>query len=176
MAMLGYYSYLAAELQCPNELQFLAVVPSAALGVARALHMELVHPEVRFASSKTMSAPTSAASVPLTALRAKYDNGGAASNSTSSTPSSSTTTPPINHNLLPGLPQLAFSPSDTPVQPLVGADALGGIFDPNSWGQFLGGTHKKRGKDKMFSDKTHIAFGKGRHAEWLNVHYEIALS
>jgi len=61
---------------------------------------------------------------------------------------------------MPGLPQLSFSPTDTPLQPLVGVDALGGIFDPNSWGQFLGGTHKKRGKDKMFSDKTHIAFGK----------------
>ena len=32
-----------------------------------------------------------------------------------------------------------------------------GIWDPNSWGQFLGGTATKRGRDKGFTDSSHIA-------------------
>lgn len=33
----------------------------------------------------------------------------------------------------------------------------GGLWDPNSWGQFLGGTSRKRGRDRGFTDGTHIA-------------------
>ena len=44
-----------------------------------------------------------------------------------------------------------------PGGPEVGADTLGGIWDPNSWGQFLGGTHSKGGRDKGFSDSNHIS-------------------
>jgi len=32
-----------------------------------------------------------------------------------------------------------------------------GIFDPNSWGQFLGGTNNKRGRNKGFTDGSHIS-------------------
>jgi hypothetical protein len=32
-----------------------------------------------------------------------------------------------------------------------------GIFDPNSWGQFLGGTSSKRGRNKGFTDGSHIS-------------------
>ncbi len=32
-----------------------------------------------------------------------------------------------------------------------------GIWDPNSWGQYLGGTSKKRGRDRGFVDTSHIA-------------------
>lgn len=32
-----------------------------------------------------------------------------------------------------------------------------GIWDPNSWGQFMGGTSKKRGRDIGFTDNSHIA-------------------
>ncbi len=32
-----------------------------------------------------------------------------------------------------------------------------GVWDPNSWGQFLGGTATKRGRDKGFSDASHVA-------------------
>ncbi len=38
----------------------------------------------------------------------------------------------------------------------VGPDTGGGIWDPNSWGQLIGGTHSKRGRDKGFSDASHI--------------------
>ena len=31
-----------------------------------------------------------------------------------------------------------------------------GIFDPNSWGQFLGGTHSGHGRDVGFNDGFHI--------------------
>ena len=32
-----------------------------------------------------------------------------------------------------------------------------GIWDPNSYGQFLGGTSLRRGRDKGFTDASHIA-------------------
>jgi len=32
-----------------------------------------------------------------------------------------------------------------------------GTWDPNSWGQHLGGTSKKKGRDKGFVDSSHIA-------------------
>ena len=38
----------------------------------------------------------------------------------------------------------------------VGPDTLGGIWDPNSWGQFAGGTARKKGRDKGFVDGSHI--------------------
>ena len=38
-----------------------------------------------------------------------------------------------------------------------GPDTHGGIWDPNSWGQYLGGTHPKNGRDKGFTDGSHIA-------------------
>lgn len=38
------------------------------------------------------------------------------------------------------------------------AQATGiGIWDPNSWGQFLGGTSRRGGKDRGFTDSSHIA-------------------
>ena len=37
-----------------------------------------------------------------------------------------------------------------------GAFTVKGIFDPNSWGQFLGGTHSGHGRDIGFNDKVHI--------------------
>jgi len=39
----------------------------------------------------------------------------------------------------------------------VGAATLTGVWDPNSWGQFLGGTHSKGGRDRGFSDNNHVA-------------------
>lgn len=38
-----------------------------------------------------------------------------------------------------------------------GAATAEGIWDPNSWGQFLGGTSRKKGRDKGFIDSQHIA-------------------
>lgn len=38
-----------------------------------------------------------------------------------------------------------------------GHSTLSGIWDPNSWGQYLGGTHSKGGRDKGFTDSNHIA-------------------
>jgi hypothetical protein len=32
-----------------------------------------------------------------------------------------------------------------------------GIWDSNSWGQFIGGTHDKRGRNKRFTDGSHIS-------------------
>ena len=32
-----------------------------------------------------------------------------------------------------------------------------GVWDPNSWGQFLGGTHSKGGRDRGFTDSNHVA-------------------
>ena len=32
----------------------------------------------------------------------------------------------------------------------------GSLFDPGSWGQYLGGTNMKRGSDRRFSDSSHI--------------------
>ena len=37
-----------------------------------------------------------------------------------------------------------------------GAFTVKGIFDPNSWGQFLGGTHSKNGRDVGFKDSASI--------------------
>ena len=39
---------------------------------------------------------------------------------------------------------------------LAKADAYGSLFDPGSWGQYLGGTHKKSGRDKRYADSSHI--------------------
>jgi hypothetical protein len=40
---------------------------------------------------------------------------------------------------------------------LVGPPTAEGIWDPNSWGQYLGGTSRKRGRDRGFVDMQHIA-------------------
>lgn len=48
--------------------------------------------------------------------------------------------------------QTAFSPNGGEVGPSTGQ----GVWDPNSWGQYVGGTAKKRGKDKGFIDMGHI--------------------
>eukprot|EP01038_Epipyxis_sp_PR26KG_P006234 gene6234-8589_t len=47
----------------------------------------------------------------------------------------------------------AFSPHGHEVGPAT----LDGIWDPNSWGQFIGGTATKKGRDKGFTDSTHIS-------------------
>ena len=39
----------------------------------------------------------------------------------------------------------------------VGPETDAGIWDPNSWGQFLGGTHDRRGRNRGFIDRSHIA-------------------
>ncbi len=39
----------------------------------------------------------------------------------------------------------------------VGPDTNGGIWDPNSWGQFMGGTSSKGGRDKGFTDSSHMS-------------------
>lgn len=44
-----------------------------------------------------------------------------------------------------------------PNGPSVGARLSEGIWDPNSWGQYLGGTHRKHGRDRGFIDYQHIA-------------------
>lgn len=46
-----------------------------------------------------------------------------------------------------------FAPNGREVGPATGH----GIWDPNSWGQHLGGTSKKKGRDKGFVDSSHIA-------------------
>ncbi len=38
----------------------------------------------------------------------------------------------------------------------VGAPTGDGVWDPNSWGQYLGGTHYKKGRDKKFTDPSHV--------------------
>jgi hypothetical protein len=38
-----------------------------------------------------------------------------------------------------------------------GPNTNGGVWDPNSWGQYLGGTSSKGGRDKGFTDSSHIA-------------------
>jgi len=45
----------------------------------------------------------------------------------------------------------------SPEGPEVGAPTGHGIWDPNSWGQLIGGTARKKGRDKGFTDPTHIA-------------------
>jgi len=37
-----------------------------------------------------------------------------------------------------------------------GPNTYNGIWDPNSWGQFLGGTSSKGGRDKGFTDSSHV--------------------
>eukprot|EP01038_Epipyxis_sp_PR26KG_P011925 gene11925-15958_t len=44
-----------------------------------------------------------------------------------------------------------------PGGPEVGPPTLDGIWDSNSWGQFIGGTHSKHGRDKGFTDASHIS-------------------
>lgn len=39
----------------------------------------------------------------------------------------------------------------------VGPPTGAGVWDPNSWGQLIGGTHYKRGNDRGFTDASHIA-------------------
>eukprot|EP01036_Dinobryon_divergens_P028552 gene28552-37511_t len=46
----------------------------------------------------------------------------------------------------------SYSPGGAQVGPPTGL----GIWDANSWGQYIGGTSKKRGKDKGFMDSSHI--------------------
>ena len=45
----------------------------------------------------------------------------------------------------------------SPIGRLVGGPTGQGIWDPNSWGQFIGGTSKSVGRNKQFTDATHIA-------------------
>lgn len=40
---------------------------------------------------------------------------------------------------------------------LTGGPTGDGVWDPNSWGQFMGGTATKRGRDRGFSDASHVA-------------------
>ena len=47
----------------------------------------------------------------------------------------------------------AFSPIGHEVGPLTGI----GIWDPNSWGQYMGGTSAQKGSNLHFTDATHIA-------------------
>jgi hypothetical protein len=47
----------------------------------------------------------------------------------------------------------AWGPSGHEVGPATGQ----GIWDPGSWGQYLGGTSSKKRKGEMFTDSTHIA-------------------
>ena len=46
----------------------------------------------------------------------------------------------------------SFGPDGKQVGPSTGT----GIWDANSWGQYIGGTSKKRGRDKGFTDSSHI--------------------
>mmetsp|Transcript_15995 Transcript_15995/g.23360 ORF Transcript_15995/g.23360 Transcript_15995/m.23360 type:complete len:441 (-) Transcript_15995:63-1385(-) len=46
----------------------------------------------------------------------------------------------------------SFAPGGSQVGPSTGS----GVWDSNSWGQFIGGTSKKRGRDKGFTDSSHI--------------------
>eukprot|EP00596_Hydrurales_sp_CCMP1899_P010397 CAMPEP_0119048390 /NCGR_PEP_ID=MMETSP1177-20130426/58663_1 /TAXON_ID=2985 /ORGANISM="Ochromonas sp, Strain CCMP1899" /LENGTH=340 /DNA_ID=CAMNT_0007024201 /DNA_START=464 /DNA_END=1489 /DNA_ORIENTATION=- len=46
-----------------------------------------------------------------------------------------------------------YSPGGSEVGPVTGS----GIWDPNSWGQYIGGTSGSEGKNKGFSEPTHIA-------------------
>ena len=45
----------------------------------------------------------------------------------------------------------------SPIGAYIPAPTGEGIWDPNSWGQFLGGTSSRRGRDKGFTDASHIA-------------------
>eukprot|EP01033_Poteriospumella_lacustris_P010355 gene10355-7360_t len=45
-----------------------------------------------------------------------------------------------------------------------------GIWDPNSWGQFIGGTSSKKGHDKFFTDPSHIA-GQAIRSQRCRVHW-----
>ncbi|MGB4191692.1 MAG: hypothetical protein WBJ81_04005, partial [Rickettsiales bacterium] len=46
-----------------------------------------------------------------------------------------------------------FAPGGREVGPPTGH----GVWDPNSWGQHLGGTSKKKGRDKGFVDSSHVS-------------------
>ena len=46
-----------------------------------------------------------------------------------------------------------FGPNGREVGPATGV----GIWDPNSWGQFIGGTSITKGRNKGFTDSSHIA-------------------
>jgi hypothetical protein len=59
------------------------------------------------------------------------------------------------------------SPGGTEIGPVTGS----GILDPESWGQNIGGTSGTKGKDKGFSDSTHIA----RQAMRMNINSRPAM-
>jgi hypothetical protein len=62
-------------------------------------------------------------------------------------------TPPFNYYTNRYVCNMAdFSPGGVQTGPPLGK----GIFDPNSWGQYLGGTHDRHGRNKRFTDPTHI--------------------
>jgi hypothetical protein len=75
---------------------------------------------------------------------------------------------PDNFNLLPVVPTYgylknrhiidvgAYAPDGKEANGGAGKD-MDGIWDPNSWGQFIGGTSSKNGRDKGFTDGSHIA-------------------
>ena len=44
----------------------------------------------------------------------------------------------------------------SPLGQEVGGATGVGIWDPNSWGQFIGGTHRRKGNDKGFVDTSHV--------------------
>ncbi len=72
---------------------------------------------------------------------------------------------PQKFQLLPVVPQYPFNinrhiPNITEFGPHgkeSGPPTFDGIWDPNSWGQFIGGTHDKNGRNKGFTDGSHIA-------------------
>ena len=50
----------------------------------------------------------------------------------------------------------AYAPDGKEANEGKGVD-MGGIWDPNSWGQYIGSTSNKNGRDKGFTDGSHIA-------------------
>ena len=72
---------------------------------------------------------------------------------------------PANFQLLPVIPNYPYQLNRhisnitefSPAGRESGPDTKGGIWDPNSWGQYLGGTSSKNGRDKGFTDSSHIA-------------------
>ena len=167
MAMLAHYSYLATALRCPHELQFLPIMPAdlPALAGRLGLMTELV--EVRFAAyhsgllgSTAGNATATSTTSTVTVTAAAAAEARAAPSTTAGTSSETPNTAPHPAPTLSTAHTTTANAASTQAlgAPLVGPDILGGMFDPNSWGQYLGGTHKKRGKDKGFTDRTHLAW------------------
>lgn len=158
MAMLAYYSYLTVQLHCPRELQFLPIVPPDLPVLAKKLDLMTGLLEMRFAAYEPLSAAANCTASTNSSISsaATGSDTGIAIGAGADVGAGASAGVGVGAGLGAGV--VTTAPAWVLGDSLVGPDVLGGLFDPNSWGQYLGGTHKKRGKDKGFTDRSHLAW------------------